>query len=319
MVEPKDSTRLLFVDSINRDSNLYPSGNNYVLHLTTPIKNVKSIELLSVRVPNTMYNINIGSNVMIVNGSTNLSLTPGFYSACALSNAVSSSNIGLTLTLNSINGIFTLSSSASFTINITSTEFATLLGMTANTTLTSVNNAIIGSTMTIMNSNEYLFLDIDELKTPRHIDTRAIVGTTGTVSGSNINRAFAPILMNVPSGSIVFYSENSDYIIKVEYPEPIAYLQRLTIRWFNSSGTLLNFRGADNNAFILKATILENDVRDLPPVIPLENTEINRIVDAMTFAPPLPEPKKTKIPWVLIIFLIVLGFILWKNRLHLTQ
>jgi hypothetical protein len=29
--------RLLFTDSKNRDVRLFPSGNNYVLHLTTPI------------------------------------------------------------------------------------------------------------------------------------------------------------------------------------------------------------------------------------------------------------------------------------------
>ena len=31
-------THLLFADSKNRDVGLFPSGNSYVLHLTTPIK-----------------------------------------------------------------------------------------------------------------------------------------------------------------------------------------------------------------------------------------------------------------------------------------
>ena len=34
-------TRLLFADSTNRD---YPSGNSYVLHLTSPVKNVERVD-----------------------------------------------------------------------------------------------------------------------------------------------------------------------------------------------------------------------------------------------------------------------------------
>jgi hypothetical protein len=41
-------THLLFADSKNRDVRLFPDGNNYVLHLTTPIKD---IDLVSARVP----------------------------------------------------------------------------------------------------------------------------------------------------------------------------------------------------------------------------------------------------------------------------
>jgi len=44
-------TRLVFADSKNRDLKLYPSGNSYVLHLTTPIKNVSRVDLVSARVP----------------------------------------------------------------------------------------------------------------------------------------------------------------------------------------------------------------------------------------------------------------------------
>ena len=43
--------RLLFADSKNRDVQLYPSGNSYVLHLTTPIKDIERVDLVSARVP----------------------------------------------------------------------------------------------------------------------------------------------------------------------------------------------------------------------------------------------------------------------------
>jgi len=45
------STHLLFADSKNRDVALYPSGSSYVLHLTTPIKDIERVDLVSARVP----------------------------------------------------------------------------------------------------------------------------------------------------------------------------------------------------------------------------------------------------------------------------
>jgi hypothetical protein len=60
------STRLLFADSKNRDVQLYPSGNSYVLHLTTPIKDIERVDLVSARVPNTVFNMTAGSNVISI-------------------------------------------------------------------------------------------------------------------------------------------------------------------------------------------------------------------------------------------------------------
>ena len=57
-------TRLLFADSKNRDVTLYPSGNSYrdaprpvaevsaSIHLTTPIKDIERVDLVSAPVAN---------------------------------------------------------------------------------------------------------------------------------------------------------------------------------------------------------------------------------------------------------------------------
>jgi hypothetical protein len=53
-------TRLLFADSRkDRDLTRYPSGNSYVLHLTSPI-DIERVDLVSARVPNTMFNLGAG-------------------------------------------------------------------------------------------------------------------------------------------------------------------------------------------------------------------------------------------------------------------
>lgn len=283
-----ESTRLIFADSRNRDVTLYPSGNSYTLHLTTPIKNVTRVELISARVPNTMYNLTNGSSVLTIN-STDTSLNQGFYSAGGISSALTTAvNSVFTMNYLSDEGRFILSSIASFNFSINSSELSELVGIPQGTTFTSTLATSLdpfyaskfifkSNTMIHMNANEYIFLDIDELKTPSHIDAKALVGASGTVSGSNINRAFAPIMMDTSSGGMKIYSESSDYTVSVSYPEPINSLQRLTVRWYDANGSLLNFRGSDYHAFILRAHVLEEDPRRLPPPSPLQDVGIKRM------------------------------------------
>jgi len=318
-----DGVRLIFADSRNRDATLYPSGNSYTLHLTSPIKNVSRVELVSARVPNTMYNLTNGSNVLTV-GSSNVSLNQGFYSAGGLSSAVTAAvSNAFSMNYLSTEGHFILSNASTFTFRVNSSELSNLVGIPQGTTFTPklatsldpcyANNYIFKSnTLVHMNANEYIFLDVDELKTPSHIDAKALVGSSGTISGSNINRAFAPVMMDVPSGGMKIYHENSDYTISVAYPEPINSLQRLTVRWYDTNGKLLDFRGSDYHAFILRAHVLEEDIRRLPPPPPLQDVEIKRIVEAMTMVPPPPKEEKRKIPWLIIVLILVAAFVAWK-------
>jgi hypothetical protein len=97
------------------------------------------------------------------------------------------------------------------------------------------------------------------------------------------------------------YHENSDYVVSVEYPEPINSLQRLTVRWFDANGNLLDFKGYFNHAFILKLHVLENDVRRLPPPPPLQDVEIKENRGGNdNGASTTPEEKRKRVPWVLI-------------------
>jgi len=43
---------IIYVDSNNRNQTLYPNSNSYTLHLTTPIKNISKVEVLSAMLPN---------------------------------------------------------------------------------------------------------------------------------------------------------------------------------------------------------------------------------------------------------------------------
>ena len=326
---PISPTRLIFADSANRDVTLYPSGNSYVLHLTNPIRNVERVDLVSARVPNTMYNLTNGSDVLTVN-ATNVSLNPGFYSAYTLAQDVTA-GAGITMTYLPEQGQFIFSSTSVFTLTINTDELAAMVGLPANQTFTAAlagptypsysgKYILTSLTMVDFSLNDYVWLDVDELRTPFHVDTGALQGTSGTISGSNANRAFAPIIMDVSSACIKNFHENKDYVISVNYPEPIRSLQRLTVRWVDKQGNLLNFQGWETNAFILRLHLTPDPEPTLPPPKPLEEIQIKRIVEAMMSVPPPPAPeRKVKIPWLLIVLLILGGVFVWKTFLNKPQ
>lgn len=313
---------MIFVDSQNRTE---PYGNSYTLYLSTPIKNITQVDLVSVHVPNTMYNLRDGSNVITLGGTSNVSINPGFYSAGSIASTITSAvNNAFSIDYLTNEGKFIFSNVSNFTFKVNSPQLATMFAVNFNTVYSSVSatsldpcylgKKIFKSLNVIdMNKNEYIFLDIDEFKTPYHIDAKSLSSTTGTVSGRNVNRAFAPIMMDVPSGGIKTHSENSDYSISVVYPEPIASLQRLTIQWYDFRGILLDFRGAENHSFLLRIHTLDDDIRRLPPPPPLQDVEIKRIVEAMTMVPPPPPEKKTKVPWLIIFLVLIIAFLGWKQ------
>jgi len=315
--------RLVFADSTNRDVQLYPSGNSYTLHLTSPIKNIERVDLVSARVCNSIYNLTNGSNVLAVN-SSNVSINPGFYSACGLAQALTTTTLFLDYLPDE--GHFLFSSSSLFTIFIHSEELAKMLGLASGTLYTSTiatstdpgyaaKHILRSTTMVDMSLNDIISLDIHELRTPSHVDTGALVSSSGTVSGSNTNRSFAPIMLNVASGCIKTFTENGDYRVSVQYPEPIASLQRLTVRWVDRSGAPVNFQGWDANAFVLRIHVRPDPERTLPPPPPLQDVELKRIIDAMTMTlpPPPKEDPKFKIPWFLLVLATLIGIFIWRT------
>ena len=323
------STHLLFADSKNRDVQLYPSGSSYVLHLTTPIKDIERVDLVSARVPNTMYNLTSGSNVLAVN-SSNVSLNPGFYSVYGLAQALTTTT--LTLEYLPDEGHFLFSSTAPFTILVHSQELATMLGLPRGATHTSAlagptdpayatKYILRSSTLVDMSLNEYIFLDIDELRTPSHVDTGAITGSNGTITGSNANRNFAPVIMDVGSACIKNFHENKDYCVSVTYPEPINVLQRLTVRWVDKAGAPVNFRGWETNAFVLRLHIRDReseeeqeDLKDMSRR--LGELEIKRMLDEQAKPPPPPPPPK-KTPfgkWTILVVLALLALGFWGYK-----
>jgi hypothetical protein len=304
--------RLVYVDSLNRDTKLYPNGNSYTLYLTDVIKNVSRVDLVAAQVPNTLFNLTNGSGVVtygnlnLTTGTplTTVSLDPGFYSGYTIqAQLTNSSNAVIGYQYMNDEGRFLLFAGSQFTVTFNTAEIANIVGFNPGQTYTSqpastfpvfqndprYTNYFLYVSPNVVNFTvaDFVFLDVTELRTPTMIDAQMRVGNT--YNGSSARGSFAMIPMDVNSGSIKNFKENTDFRISVYYPEPINSIERLTINWYDRTGTMLNFMGFNNNAFLLRFTLAEKP--EFPPPPDTQEVEVKRIIDAMTFIPP-PAPKK---------------------------
>ena len=50
------------IDSKDRDRNVFPNPNNYVVEFSTPFKNIIGMEIIDASIPRTMYNVDVENN-----------------------------------------------------------------------------------------------------------------------------------------------------------------------------------------------------------------------------------------------------------------
>lgn len=254
-----DRVQYLYVDSNNRTE---PYGNAYSLYLPEIIRGVYRVDLVSARVPNTIYNLSVGTNDLKIDG-TLINLAPGFYSAPTLASYIQIASGKVSVNYLQGEGKFIFYSGSQFTMNAVSTQMSSLIGLPLNTEITSSvdsfytghpvydSKQIIKSSNVInMSANEYLFLDIDELRTQYTLDTKPLTGNT--FAGTTIAHSFAMIPMDIASGGIKCFKEHTDYVMSIWYPKRIDSLSRLTIRWLDKDNQVVSFNGAENNAFTLR-------------------------------------------------------------------
>ena len=314
----------VYADSTNRDVTMYPSGNVYTLHLTNPLHSITQVDLVAAMVPNTMYNLTNGSNVVTFNDLT-VSIPPGYYSSYGLAQALANAS-GFIFCIDFIDseGKYIISSNvAIFNFEAKTTEIQRMLGLDAGShtsfwsTLDPVyaidptysGRSILKSQRIIdLSTNEYVFLDVEELRTTSVLDAKKLI--RGTTEGTTIRNTFGMIPLDVAAGTFKNYKETTDYNQYIIFKSPIPKIDRLTIRWIDRNGIPLNFQGFEHNAFTLR---VHTEYRDPPPPTPpLQDIQIQRIVDALQHAPPPPKPPAEKRAfgrWVLILLVIFVSII----------
>lgn len=252
--------KYLYIDSRNRLPGQF--GNSYSVWTSGTIRMVKSVELVCARIPNTIYNIPNGSNVLQIN-STPINLSPGFYSASSLVNDLTLqsnlSSIGMTTTYLQSEGKLVLSNTTAFSFV---TQNGAQFGFPSNVTITSslgtfanaiYNSTIVGryfvksSNVIDLTTTDFVFLDIEELRDSSMYDSSSTNGI-----GGNVRRTFGPIPLNVISGGIKTFTENTDFKLCVSFDPPIRSLERLNLAWRDSTGKIVNFNGFEDNSVLLR-------------------------------------------------------------------
>lgn len=292
---------IVYADSNQRDMTLFPSGNSYTLHLTQPVKNVTRVDLVSAVVPNTVYNLTGTSNVFRISGTSNIWFNPGFYSATSLvTNFNASAQIsGSVATMVYLQAEGRFMFYGSFTsIECLTTEIASLLGLPLGVTNTMTiasnpeyanhstyktsSNYVKSSSIINLNTNENVWLDIQEFRTPLTLDARKLITSSNlrTTQSNTSATSFAIIPLDVASGSFKSFREKTDYRISVVFPSRLDSLERLTIKWLDRNGTPLMFNGLDVNSFTLRVhTVMVPDAPERPESLPppVEDRERNMV------------------------------------------
>lgn len=271
--------RYIFADSNNRTPT--ESSNAYHLDIVSPIKNVTRVDLVSAKVPNSVYNVTTGS--ILLNGSTAYVLEPGFYSACGLASRLTTELINTDFDENT--GKFVFWSTASFTLEAVSSDVRKVLGLTAGTKTSALQTSgkyngvytVKSENVIDLTTNDFVFLDIEELRSTSMVDCKSFSGNT--FSGSTVNSIFAVIPLDVDSGSIKFFKETSDYKMSMSFTSPIGTLSKLTIRWLDRNGTPLNFNGLDDNSFVLRCHTVREPIApriETPLPVPKEPVPVEK-------------------------------------------
>jgi hypothetical protein len=248
----------LFIDSNNRDS---PHSNSYTVHLTHDLQNIQQVDLVQVSVPNVVYNISNGSNVIMINGTTNYSISTGFYNAFELADALTSV-LPVSCEYQSKQGTFIFTGTTSFNLRFNTPEIRKCIGINTTGNISSVSNVVVSQKIGDLSTSQSVFLDIDELRNDTLVDTKPL-STNNTYPGTTIFRSFAPIPMDVEPGYIKTFSENKDFSYSINFQTAIPRLSRLTIRWIDADGQLLNFKGYERHSFLLRVHTADRTVESV--------------------------------------------------------
>jgi hypothetical protein len=241
------------------------------LHITNPIKHVSKVELLYASVPNSLYNITgteYSESVVLSDTSNTFSIAPGFYNATSLAlelqNAMYNKiNVSVEYLPSEGKFLFSRPTSTGFSLISLTEELSKLIGIpmyydsvTVSITDSSNNVRYTGKEfikseyVTNISAENGIFLDIEELRTNNNEDAVSMTGNT--YSGQTMRRSFGYIPMDVNPGSIKHFKKDTDYDFSVSYDYPIQKIDRLTVKWVNQNGQIVNFNGDNDNSFLLR-------------------------------------------------------------------
>jgi hypothetical protein len=168
---------LINVDSRFRNTDLYPNSGKFTLKLNQTIKDILYIRLSSTEIPNLYYTFsqvkkNVSFIVTVGAANTTVTIGDGFYDATQMLTKLQSLlPLNMTIAVNLLNGIVTISHTTSFSINFsnnsTSKPLGHYLGFIKDNYTSVLNNVttrneIVSDTLLDTIGDNYIFLRIND-------------------------------------------------------------------------------------------------------------------------------------------------------------
>lgn len=235
-------TRLV-IDSMNRDTSLYPNPNDYNFVFDDDINDVVSAKLVSIDIPFSTYTINMHFNTLWITvgggAETAVALTQGLYDKTGLATMLQNALVmtfpsaSFTVTYNTLLDKYTFSSNTTFTLNFKgkSNSLDPLLGF-AKKLYSSISNSIIAPFRCNFNYNSYIIMCIDQFDNNKS-------------NSKPLNKSFA-----VFSKDYNLSVGDEPNIIK-KFSPPLARLAKLHLTFYDRFGNLYDFQNMDHRIELL--------------------------------------------------------------------
>ena len=161
-----------------------------------------------------------------------------------------------------------------------------------------------------LTTTKFVFLDIEELRHDTLVDSKTFT-RQGTYPGSTIARTFAAIPMDIIPDWMNTKNFKRDYDYYIKYENPLPMVSRLTVKWLDYNGNVLDFNGMERNCFLLRFTCKPHV--DPPKEKDTSEDELIKKMQRMIddAFPPEP-PKKPRKWWLYGILLSVILFIVYR-------
>lgn len=274
-----DQVSYIHVDSRSRDTTLYPGANAYTIFLNKPITNITRIDLVSAQVINPASSTTPVSNGYIWLDITELR-TPFTYDArkLTLTNAL---GIGSPVSAISTIGAFAATVVGTTTATYTNVPAITdkgarftvvrATGTVTSVTLTSSGNAYaVGETVTLSYLNVGGSTAADNITFQVTAITETYIQRNQT-SSTTPATSFAAIPIQQAGLTVLqtnqTFNEATQYPWSITYPSRLDSVERLTIRWLDYAGAVVQFSASGSTAYDVNSFILRV-YTTFPPVAP---------------------------------------------------
>jgi len=265
---------LITVDSSERDTNLYPTSQDYIVEFNKPLYNIESINLTSARVPLTQYVIDGHNNVFVIDTVeyylTNGDYTTGDKLANQVKNDISASAVN-TVSYDEDTNKLTFSGPSDFTFEFDNEKNPALVLGFDHISYTSSSGTLEAPGVINLDGPDSIILSIRG-NSEDHMHTELYTKTPHEPLD------FYGVLINKTEvgSKIINYDFSSDKVGRKFHDGPLPYLDRLNIQFF-----LNNFDDIVPYDFKLRNHVLKFEIRASMDklIVTKENEKVEKMIE----------------------------------------